>query len=195
MSLLIATSNPGKMREFEELLAPLPTSLCFPKTLGLNLNIVEDGATYAENARKKALTYWRATGMITLADDSGLEVDALDGAPSIRSARYAPGRDDDRVTALLKALRGVPPAERTARFRCIVAIVGPDGRIYTTEGVCEGRIADEPAGEDGFGYDPIFYLPTYNRTMAQIGPADKNRISHRAKAIQEAMPILWRLLR
>jgi XTP/dITP diphosphohydrolase len=133
--------------------------------------------------------------MITLADDSGLEVDALDGAPSIRSARYAPGHDDDRVSALLKALRGVPPAERTARFRCIVVIVEPDGHIYTTEGVCEGRIADKAVGGAGFGYDPIFYLPAYNQTMAQIGPADKNRISHRARAIQAALPILRQLLR
>jgi len=194
MPLLVATGNPGKKREFQDLLAPLQASLCFPTELSLNIAVLEDGETYAENARKKALTYRQATGMLTLADDSGLEVDALDGAPGIRSARYAPGRDVDRVTALLAALNGVPSEKRSARFRCVVAIATTDGRIYSAEGVCEGQITCEPAGEAGFGYDPIFYLPAYEQTMAQISSTEKNRISHRARAIEAALPILRHLL-
>lgn len=194
MELLIATQNPGKVREFRLLLAPLKPDLCFPFELSLEIEVPEDGATYADNARQKALAYTRVSGLLTLADDSGLEVDALDGAPGIHSARYSPGHDADRVAALLAQLRDVPCEQRTARFRCVVVIATPNGKLYSTEGVCEGLIASEPRGQEGFGYDPIFYLPDYDCTMAQLQQAEKNRISHRARAIEAAMPILRRLL-
>jgi XTP/dITP diphosphohydrolase len=194
MKLLIATQNPGKMCEFRFLLAPLETQLGFPSELGLQIEVLEDGATYVDNARQKALAYTRTSGLLTLADDSGLEVDALDGSPGIRSARYTVGRDIDRTTALLEQLRGVPWEERTARFRCVVVVATPDEELYSAEGVCEGLIAYEPAGQGGFGYDPVFYLPGHGCTMAQLSQAEKNHISHRARAVEAALPTLRRLL-
>ena len=149
MELLIATHNPGKAREFQALLAPLEAKLCFPSALGLRVEVPEDGTTYTDNARQKALAYVRASGLLTLADDSGLEVDALDGAPGIHSARYAPGHDADRVGTLLAQLCDVPWEQRTARFRCVVVIATPTGELYNAEGVCEGLIALEPAGRGG----------------------------------------------
>jgi len=194
MKLLIATHNPGKVREFQFLLAPLKARLCFPSELGLQLEVPEDGDTYADNAHQKALAYGCASNLPTLADDSGLEVDALDGAPGIRSARFTPGQDADRVTALLAQLRDVAWEQRTARFRCVVVIATPSGELHSAEGMCEGMIAFEPAGEGGFGYDPVFYLPDHDCTMAQLPQAQKNRISHRARAIEAAMPILRHVL-
>jgi XTP/dITP diphosphohydrolase len=138
--------------------------------------------------------YARASGLPTLADDSGLEVDALGGAPGIHSARYVSGSDANRVVTLLSHLRDVPWEERTARFRCVVVILTPGGDFHQAEGVCEGVIAFQPAGEGGFGYDPIFYLPDYACTMAQLSREEKNRISHRARAIQAASPTLKHLL-
>ena len=194
MKLLIATQNPGKVHEFRLLLAPLGASLCFPHELGLRIEVSEDGDTYTDNARQKALAYTRASGLPALADDSGLEVDALDGAPGIHSARYTPGHDADRVAALLAHLSDVPWEQRTARFRCVVVIATPSGDLHTAEGTCPGLIACEPAGQGGFGYDPVFYLPDYDCTMAQLPPAQKNRISHRARAVEAAMPTLHHLL-
>ncbi len=192
--LLVATHNPGKMREYQELLSPLEAEICFPGDVGLHLDVREDGTTYAQNACKKATSYACATGLLTIADDSGLEVDALEGVPGIHSARYVPGSDVDRVQALLADLRGCAPDERTARFRCVLAMVSSDGELHEAEGVCEGIIASEPVGAGGFGYDPIFYLPEYGRTMAQLSRETKNRISHRARAVQTALPTLTRLL-
>ena len=194
MDLLIATRNPGKVREFRLLLAPLKTGLRFPADLGLQVEVVEDGATYLDNATLKALAYARASGVLTLADDSGLEVDALDGAPGIHSARYAPGHDADRVATLLAQLTDVPPEHRTARFRCVVVIATPTGDLYSAVGVCDGLITRKPVGRGGFGYDPVFYLPEHGCTMAQLPETEKNRISHRARAIEAAMPMLHRLL-
>ncbi len=194
MEILIATKNPGKMREFGLLLAPLKTRLRFPPELGLQIEVPENGTTYADNASQKALAYASASGLLTLADDSGLEVDALDGAPGIHSARYALGYDADRVEALLAQLLDVPWKQRTARFRCVVAITTPTGELYSAEGVCEGLIAFGPAGQGGFGYDPIFHLPEHGCTMAQLPQVEKNRISHRARAVEMALPILRRLL-
>ena len=193
MKLLVATHNPGKMRELAELLAPLEAQVIFPGELSLRLDVAEDGATYAENARKKARAYARAANLLTLADDSGLEVDALAGAPGLHSARYVAGSDAERVNALLGHLAGVAWEQRTARFRCVVAIESANGVHDTTEGICEGFIGFEPAGAGGFGYDPVFYLPQYGCTMAQLPPQTKNQISHRARAIQAALPILERL--
>ena len=194
MELLVATQNPGKMREFRSLLAPLKTEIRFPPELGVRLEVVEDGATYADDAHKKALAYRDAAGLLTLADDSGLEVDALDGAPGVRSARYSVGEDADRTTALLAALRDVPKDRRTARFRCVVVVATSDGRTYRGEGVCEGQIAFEPAGQGGFGYDPVFYMPRHGCTMAQLPEAEKNRVSHRARAVEAVLPVLRDLL-
>lgn len=194
MKLLVATQNPGKVREFRLLLAPLEATICFPSDLGLDIDVPEDGDTYTDNASQKALAYAQASGLLTLADDSGLEVDALDGAPGIHSARYAPGHDVDRVTALLARLKDVPPEQRAARFRCVVVIVSPDGETHSAEGVCEGRITSEPAGQGGFGYDPVFFLPEYDCTMAQISREEKNHISHRARAVEAALPGLRALL-
>ena len=194
MELLVATQNPGKVREFRLLLAPLEATICFPPDLGLNIDVPEDGDTYTDNAGQKALAYAQASGLLTLADDSGLEVDALDGAPGVHSARYALGHDADRVAALLAHLRDVPPDQRTARFRCVVVVASPNGEVLSAEGVCEGQITSEPAGQGGFGYDPVFFLPEYGCTMAQLSQEEKNRISHRARAIEAALPKLRALL-
>ncbi|MFQ6101947.1 MAG: RdgB/HAM1 family non-canonical purine NTP pyrophosphatase [Anaerolineae bacterium] len=194
MELLIATENPGKKSEFQLLFASLGAKFSFPSELGLQVGVLEDGTTYAENARKKALAYMHASGLPTLADDSGLEVDALNGAPGIRSARYTPGHDTDRSEALLAQLRDVPWEQRTARFCCVIAIATSTEELFYAEGACEGLIAFEPVGQGGFGYDPVFYLPEHGCTMAQLPQKEKNRISHRARAAQAAMPILRRLL-
>ncbi len=197
--VLVATGNRGKAREYRALLAFLSVPILFPSDLGLMIEVEERGETYEENARLKAVAFAQAAAgleqspPITLADDSGLEVDALGGAPGIRSARYTPGSDTDRLTALLARLEGVPWEERTARFRCVIVIVTPEGEEYAVEGVCEGFIATAPAGTGGFGYDPVFYLPRFGRTMAELEPGVKNRISHRARAVQAAIPLLRRL--
>lgn len=194
MSILVATYNPGKQREYRDLLSALQEELRFPDELDLHLSIREDGDTYAQNAFKKARQHALASGLLTFADDSGLEVDALDGAPGLHSARYAEGSDADRVRALLDDLRGVSREARTARFRCVLAIVTHAGEAHEVEGVCEGVIAREPRGDRGFGYDPIFYLPERESTMAELSRDEKNRISHRARAVAAARPILERLL-
>jgi len=193
LKLLVATQNPGKVREFRSLLAPLRAELSFPGEMGIDLYVPEDGATYLENANQKVLLYAQYTGLLTLADDSGLEVDSLDGAPGLHSARYARGSDLDRVAVLLEELREVAPDHRTARFRCVVAVASPTGQLGHSEGVCEGVIAGSPVGQGGFGYDSVFYLPERGRTMAQLDEEEKNKISHRARAIQAIMPVLRRL--
>jgi len=196
--LLIATLNPGKVKEYEELLAGLPLELTYPPQEGLDIEVAETGESFAENARLKAAAYARASGLLTLADDSGLEVDALGGDPGIRSARYAGkgASDEGRYRLLLEKLREVPWEERTARFRCVIAVATPEGQIRTAEGTCEGIIAFAPRGEHGFGYDPVFYFPEYGMTMAELSPATKNKISHRARAAQGVRDILevggWR---
>jgi XTP/dITP diphosphohydrolase len=190
--LLVATHNRGKLREFSDLLAGLPFTLVSPEDLGLHLSVAESGDTYLENARLKAVAHAHASGLLTLADDSGLEVDALEGAPGVRSARYAPGDDADRITSLLRTLAAtrVPAEAWTARFRCVIVVVDPAGRSWSAEGICEGHIIDTPRGSGGFGYDPIFYIPSHQCTMAELPPREKNRISHRARAAQAIRPIL-----
>jgi len=198
MRLLLATHNQGKRREWRALLDGLDVELLLPDDLGLHDDVEETGETYTENALIKARALAAASGLPTLADDSGLEVDALDGAPGVRSARYHLGTDEVRYRALLKALVGVPEEKRGARFRCIAALVIPgEGDAaceFTTEGVCEGVIGFAPAGEEGFGYDPVFYLPDRGRTMAELPAEEKNCISHRARAAQAMHPILEREL-
>ena len=192
MKLLIATRNKGKKAEYAHILCDLGTELLSLADLAVDTVIEEIGKTYAENALLKARSYAADTGLVTLADDSGLDVDALDGAPGIYSARYAGkgASDRDRYQLLLRNLEGVPDERRTARFRCAIALVWPDGREVVVEGVCEGCIAHEPRGENGFGYDPVFFVPGYECTMAELPPEVKNRISHRACAAVKAREIL-----
>lgn len=195
--LLLATNNAGKVREYRDILGDLPLTLTTPADLGLDLSVEETGQTYTENALLKAKAYAKASGLLTLADDSGLEVDALDGAPGIRSARYdgRGGGDADRYRLLLDQLDGVPGRERGARFRCVIAIATPDGKCFTSEGVCPGVIGTAPRGASGFGYDPVFVLPELGRTMAELSGEEKNRLSHRGRAGRKARPILLQLLR
>ena len=194
--LLVASNNPGKLKEYADLLDRLPVTLTSPVQEGLSLAVDESGATFAQNATLKARAYAEASGLLTLADDSGLEVDALDGAPGVRSARYAGegASDEDRYRLLLRNLAGVPQGKRTARFRCVVAVATPQGKVHTAEGRCEGVIGFEPRGTHGFGYDPVFYLPDRGQTMAELPPTVKNRISHRGRAVQAALPVLRWLL-
>jgi XTP/dITP diphosphohydrolase len=197
--LLIATRNPGKAREYRELLTGLPLEVTYLDQEGITLEVEEDGASFAENAEQKARCYAEASGLWTWADDSGLEVDALHGAPGIHSARYAGhgASDADRRRKLLNALAGVPWERRTARFRCVVAIARPEAgcEVWTAEGACEGVVAFGPAGDNGFGYDPIFYLPDHGATLAQLTSEKKNRISHRGRAVVAAQRLLEEMLR
>jgi XTP/dITP diphosphohydrolase len=195
MELLIATGNPGKVREYDELFAGLPITCISPAEIGIHLQVDESGTTYAENATIKAVAFARASGRVTLADDSGLDVDALDGRPGVHSARYGgPGLGDaDRWRSLLKELVDVPWEERTARFRCVIAVASPEGEVTTVNGTCEGIIAFSAAGEGGFGYDPVFYLPDHGCTMAQLPAGVKNQISHRGRAAEAARPVLLKL--
>jgi XTP/dITP diphosphohydrolase len=195
--LLVATNNPGKIREYRELLAGLPVTLTFPAEEGLALEVAESGQTFEENASIKAAAYVQASGLLTLADDSGLEVDALGGAPGVLSARYAglSASDADRVTKLLSALNGVPVGMRKARFRCVVAVARPGGPVLTAVGACQGEIGLAPKGEHGFGYDPVFVVQGYGGlTMAELPPELKNQISHRARAFIAAREILAEVL-
>lgn len=193
LRLVLATHNHGKRREWQALLEGLPVTLVLPDELGLSEPVEETGRTYLENALLKARTLAAASGLPALADDSGLEVGALDGAPGLHSARYILGGDEVRYRALLRALEGVPPERRGARFRCVAALVLPDGREFHTEGVCEGVIQTAPSGEGGFGYDPVFFLPEQGCTMAELSFEAKNRISHRARAAQAMRRVLEQL--
>ena len=195
--ILIATGNKGKVREIQAIFGDLGLDFVTPKDIGLELDVVEDGVTYEENAGKKARAYAAASGLISLADDSGLEVDALDGAPGLYSARYSPkpgATDADRRAYMLENLRG-KPQPWLAHFHCTVAICAPGGEVRFADGNCYGQIIPEERGSDGFGYDPIFYMPELGKTMAELPMETKNRLSHRALAIENAKPILEEMLR
>lgn len=194
--LLVATHNQGKVREYRELLAGIPVEVTYLDPEGITLEVAETGATFEENARLKASTYAGLSGLWTWADDSGLEVDALGGGPGVFSARYAGANatDADRYRKLLDALAGVSWDQRTARFRCTVALATPEGTVRTVDGVCEGIIAFGPAGSNGFGYDPVFYLPDHDQTMAQLPPEVKNQVSHRGRAAKNALAVLKNML-
>ncbi len=194
--LLIATTNPGKIREIQSLLSPLPVQLLTLLDLYKQINVIEDGNTYLENALKKGQAYAALSGHITLADDSGLEVAVLDGKPGIQSARFSQkpnATDADRRAYLLQSLKNFP-RPWYARFVCTVVICFPNGEYRSFEGVCNGEIIPEERGNNGFGYDPIFLIPEINQTMAELSMEQKNRISHRARAIQAALPYLTTLL-
>jgi len=194
--LLIATHNLGKVREYRDLLADLPFDILSLADVGIDVDVEETGATFAENALLKARTYAQLSGLLTWADDSGLAVDALDGWPGVHSARHAgpDATDADRIAILLARLADVPPAERGAAFHCVVAVAAPDGRVWTTEGMCAGVIIDEPAGSGGFGYDPVFFVPDLDKTFAQLTAEQKNAISHRGIAARKAATLLARLV-
>jgi len=193
--LLLATTNKGKAAEYRDLLKGLDFDLVTLDQAGISAEAEENYTTFEENARSKAEFYAALSGLLTLADDSGLEVDALGGEPGVRSSRYAgnDAGDAERVSFLLNKLRDIPQDRRQARFRCIIAIAQPGKLTQTAEGTCEGFIAPGPQGDNGFGYDPIFYLPEYNKTIAQLPPEIKNRISHRGRAAEKARQLLVNL--
>ena len=190
--LLLATNNTGKVKEFRNLFQNIPFEIVTPKELGIDMDVEENGATYAENARLKACALAAVSGLLSLADDSGLEVDALNGEPGVMSARYAgkSASDAERVNYLLSKLKNIPKGKRTARFRCVIAIASHGGQVEFCEGECNGIIAIEPCGKNGFGYDPIFCFPKYGKTMAELPIEIKNQISHRGLASQKARLIL-----
>jgi XTP/dITP diphosphohydrolase len=190
--LLIATNNRGKVIELQDLLKDIGIELITPADINLILEVEEDGTTYAENAAKKAAAFAYASGLISLADDSGLEVDALDGAPGLYSARYHPkpgANDADRRAYMIENLRGKSQPWK-AHFHATIAIAIPNQDVHIVEGNCYGEIIPEERGTGGFGYDPIFLFSEMNKTMAELGMEEKNRLSHRAKAVKNAFPFL-----
>jgi XTP/dITP diphosphohydrolase len=194
-TLLLATNNPGKLIEIQGLLKGLDVEWVTPAQLGLQMNVLEDGQTYAENAARKGLAFARVADLITLADDSGLEVDALGGAPGLHSARFSPkpGANDADRRAYLLARLGKLPRPWIARFRCVIALATPAGGLKFAEGICPGEVIPEERGENGFGYDPIFLLPELCKTMAELDMSEKNQLSHRARAIRAAIPLIQEL--
>jgi XTP/dITP diphosphohydrolase len=194
--ILIATANKGKFREIAAVMADLPVDWICLSDLAPIDEPIEDGKTFAENARLKARYYAAATGMWALADDSGLDVDALGGAPGVYSARYAGEPSNDRANnaKMVRELAGVPPERRTARFRCAIALASPERILAEAEGKIEGVIIDEPRGYNGFGYDPHFFVPSLGKTTAEIAPEHKNSISHRGNALRAIRPAIERCL-
>lgn len=195
--LLVATHNRGKVAEFADMLADMQVAWRSLDDAGVTEDVAETGATFRDNALLKARAYAAMTGLLTLADDSGLEVDALGGAPGVLTARYGgPGLSHaQRYQLLLRSLADVPDAQRTARFRCVIVLVAADGSLLgESTGTCEGMIARAPAGEGGFGYDPVFFLPQRGLTMAQLAAAEKHQISHRGRALRGIEPRLRAVL-
>ncbi len=190
--LLLATNNKGKLREYRRLLQGIPYDIVTPADWGITAEVVETGATFEENAILKATTFASASSLLTLADDSGLEVDALGGAPGALSHRFAGenATDADRIAFLLAKLKDAPEKNRAAQFRCVIAIAEPAGRVEICYGTCKGLIIAKPRGTNGFGYDPVFYLPELGKTMAELTLREKNLISHRARAAAKAKELL-----
>jgi len=193
--LLLATFNPGKTREYRALLDGLGYETTTLAERGITEVITESGNSYEQNAKLKAVAYAKLSRLTSLADDSGVEVDVLNGQPGISSARFAgaAATDADKVRLLLDKLTGVSWERRTARFKCVIAIATPEGQCQVCAGECPGIIALEPRGENGFGYDPIFFLPELGKTMAELPLETKNQISHRARASQRARQVIHRL--
>lgn len=195
--IIFATGNEGKMREIRKILGDLDAEICSMKEAGIRADIIEDGRTFEENAVIKAKAVAAQTDAIVLADDSGLEIDYLNKEPGIYSARYM-GEDTPYAIKnqnLIDRLEGVPDEKRTARFVCAIAAAFPDGEVVTTHGVIEGRIGYEEKGSNGFGYDPIFYVPEYGCSTAQLSEEQKNEISHRGKALEAMKPELKKRIR
>jgi XTP/dITP diphosphohydrolase len=197
LRLLVATRNPGKLREIQSLLDGLEIDLITPDMIGVSLKVKETGNSYEENAALKASAFARLANLVTLADDSGLEVDTLGGQPGIRSARFSPlphATDADRRAYLLDILRD-HSRPWIAHFHCTVAIAAPTERIYYAQGNCPGEIIPTERGTNGFGYDPIFLIPPIGKTMAELSMSEKNLLSHRARAVKAALPVLHAILR
>jgi XTP/dITP diphosphohydrolase len=197
MKICIATENKGKLEELRSLLSHVPADFVTARQLGYELNAEETGSSYAENAHIKAELYAKRTGLLTLADDTGLEVQALHGAPGLYSARYLPdpaATDADRRHYLVSQLAAFPRPWK-ARFTCTICLFQPDGQFWYTSGDCMGEIIPEERGENGFGYDQIFLVKNSNKTMAELNLSEKNEISHRARAVKAIIPILERLIR
>jgi XTP/dITP diphosphohydrolase len=197
LKILFATRNPGKAREVRKILENLPVEIITLADVPDAPAVVEGAGRFEDNALKKAralANWWQG---LTLADDSGLEVEALGGAPGVCSARYAGegASDEDNNRKLLEALEGTPPDERTARFVCVMALVSPAGKKWVVEGTCDGRIAESPRGEAGFGYDPLFLVPEMSKTFAELPPSVKNRISHRANALKKLRTVIEQIMR
>ncbi len=193
--LLLATKNQAKIREYKSLLQDIPFELATLSELGITTVVNEVGESLEDNARLKAIAFAEQSQLLALADDSGLEVDALGGEPGRLSARYAGegASDKDRINHLLARLEGVPWLRRSARFRCVIAIATPGGEVELCSGECQGFITFEPRGEQGFGYDPVFYLPKLDKTMGELPLEVKNRVSHRGQAASKACQVLERL--
>lgn len=187
MKVVLASQNRHKLAEIQAILSKYNMELILQSELGLQIDVEETGTSFEENSMLKAKAVVEASGLPAIADDSGLSVDVLGGAPGIYSARYggeACRSDRDRLNHLLDNLRGIRPEERTARFICVITLLYPDGKAIVARGSCEGMITTEPHGDDGFGYDPVFYVPREGRTFAEMGAEKKNAISHRAHALQ-----------
>lgn len=190
--IVFATANAGKVKEIKEILADFSVEVVSLKEMGITADIEENGKTFEENSLIKAREICKLTGLPALADDSGLEVDYLNGEPGIYSARYL-GYDTDydyKNNYIINQLKEAKEAERTARFVCVISLVLPDGREFVKKGVMEGQIGYEIKGENGFGYDPIFYLPEYGKTSAELSSEEKNKISHRGKALREMKDLI-----
>jgi XTP/dITP diphosphohydrolase len=196
--LLLATNNKGKLREYRRLLHGTPYDIVTPADWGIAVEVAENGESFEENAILKATTFASTSNLLSLADDSGLEVDALGGAPGALSHRFAGENttDAERIEFLLAKLKDAPDKNRAAQFRCVIAIAEPLGRVKICSGTCKGFIIDKPRGTNGFGYDPVFYLPELGKTMAQLTLREKNLISHRARAAEQARKFLieWETL-
>lgn len=194
--VLIATNNKGKAKDFEVLFKPFGVNVLTLNDLEQDIDVEETGTTFEENAILKAEAVSKLLGVMVIADDSGLEIDALNGAPGVYSARYAGSAkdDNDNINKVLTELQEVPEEERTARFRCVLAVAGPDRETITFSGSCEGRILTERRGTNGFGYDPIFYTPAKKRAMAELSPIEKGEISHRGAALSKLKENLPQLM-
>ncbi|KGR76854.1 XTP/dITP diphosphatase [Ureibacillus sinduriensis] len=194
--VVIATKNKGKAKDFEALFSPLGYEVVTMFEVAPDMEIEETGKTFEENAILKAETLSRELGQVVIADDSGLAVDALGGEPGVYSARYAGDHDDEaNIIKVLEKLNGVPESERTARFCCALAIAGPEMETHTVFGTCEGEILHEKRGTNGFGYDPIFFVPQLDRAMAELTPDEKGTISHRGNAIRKLAEVLPKLMK
>ncbi|WP_234945984.1 XTP/dITP diphosphatase [Caldanaerobius fijiensis] len=195
MKVLLVTKNQGKAIEMKKIMSDMDLELMDLTDLDIDIDVIEDGKTFEENALKKAYTYHKATGLPCIADDSGLEVDYLKGAPGVYTARYAgdSATDQENIMKLLREMESAPEDQRNARFVCAIAFVLADGTAIITRGVCDGKIAHEMRGSNGFGYDPVFYVPEYNMTFAELDDMVKNRISHRAKALEQMKKYIKKL--
>jgi XTP/dITP diphosphohydrolase len=192
--LLVGTTNQGKIREMRELLADLPARVVFPPDLGISLDVAEGETSFTANAMIKARAFRRASGVLTIGEDSGFEVDALDGQPGVISARWGGADCAVKNRRIIEMLDERPERGRGCRYVSVLAIATVDGRIFQRTGFCRGVVADVPAGTNGFGYDPIFFIPEEGKTMAQLDPAEKGELSHRGRAVRKALPLLRSLL-